>query len=100
MSIEEKLKTAEPTTWLTDGLSESELKFLKIRVNLYLVWVRICLKTKAFVAKLNDMRCEMKCKDCFMYSICNGTCDWDNKPVDANDSADDCPNFDYYPNDD
>lgn len=37
----------------------------------------------------------MKCKDCFMYSICNGTCDWDNKPVDANDSADDCPNFDY-----
>lgn len=43
---------------------------------------------------------EMKCKDCFMYSICNGTCDWDDKPVDANDSADDCPNFDYYPNDD
>ena len=56
MSIEEKLKTAEPTTWLTDGLSESELKFLKIRVNFYLVWVRICLKTKAFVAKLNDAR--------------------------------------------
>lgn len=54
MSIEEKLKTAEPTTWLTDGLSESELKFLKIRVNLYLVWVRICLKAKAFVTKLND----------------------------------------------
>ena len=54
MSIEEKLKTAEPTTWLTDGLSESELKFLKIRVNLYLVWVRICLKTKAFIMKITE----------------------------------------------
>lgn len=41
----------------------------------------------------------MKCKDCFMYSICNGTCDWYDKPVDANDSADNCPNFDYYQND-
>ena len=53
MSIEEKLKTAEPTTWLTDGLSESELKFLKIRVNLYLVCVRIWLKAKAFIVNLH-----------------------------------------------
>ena len=42
----------------------------------------------------------MKCKDCFMYSICDEECDWYEKPVDANDSADDCPHFDYYPNDD
>lgn len=41
----------------------------------------------------------MKCKDCFMYSICDEECGWYDKPVDANDSADDCPNFDYYPND-
>lgn len=53
MSIEEKPKTAEPTTWLTDELSESELKFLKIRVNIYLVWVRIWLKAKAFIMNLH-----------------------------------------------
>ena len=54
MSIEEKLRNAKPTTWLTDGLSERELKFLKIRVNLYLIWTKIYLKIMWIVAKMTE----------------------------------------------
>ena len=41
MSIENKLKNAKPTTWLTDGLSDSELKIIKIKTSIYLIWIKI-----------------------------------------------------------
>lgn len=41
MSIENKLKNAKLTTWLTDGLSDSELKIIKIKTSIYLIWIKI-----------------------------------------------------------
>lgn len=46
MSIENKLKNAKPTTWLTDGLSDSELTWIKFKTNIYLISVRLILKIK------------------------------------------------------
>lgn len=41
MSIENKLKNAKPTTWLTDGLSDNELRIIKIKTSIYLIWIKI-----------------------------------------------------------
>ncbi len=41
MSIENKLKNAKPTTWLTDGLSDNEFRIIKIKTNIYLIWIKI-----------------------------------------------------------
>jgi len=46
MSIENKLKNAKPTTWLTDGLSDTELAWIKFKTNIYLIQVRFILKIK------------------------------------------------------
>jgi hypothetical protein len=46
LSIENKLKNAKPTTWLTDGLSDMELAWIKFKTNIYLVQVRFILKIK------------------------------------------------------
>lgn len=46
MSIENKLKNAKPTTWLTDGLSDSEFAWIKFKTNIYLIQVRFILKIK------------------------------------------------------
>ncbi len=46
MSIENKLKNAESATWLTDGLSNTELAWIKFKTNIYLVPVRFILKIK------------------------------------------------------
>lgn len=46
MSIENKLKNAKPTTWLTDGLSDSELTWIKFKTKIYLIQVRFILKIK------------------------------------------------------
>ena len=41
MSIENKLKNAKSTTWLTDGLSDNELRIIKIKTSIYLIWIKI-----------------------------------------------------------
>lgn len=46
MSIENKLKNAKPTTWLTDGLSDSELAWIKFKTNIYLIQAKFILKIK------------------------------------------------------
>jgi len=46
MSIENKLKNAKPTTWLTDGLSDTEVAWIKFKTNIYLILVRLILKIK------------------------------------------------------
>ena len=46
MSIEDKLKNAESTTWLTDGLSDMELAWIKFKTNIYIIQVRFIIQIK------------------------------------------------------
>lgn len=46
MSIENKLKNAKSATWLTDGLSDTELAWIKLKTNIYLIQVRFIFKIK------------------------------------------------------
>lgn len=40
MGIEEKLRNAKPSTWLTDGLSDYELNAIKFKTSVYLLLAR------------------------------------------------------------
>ena len=53
MSIENKLKNAKPTTWLTDGLSDSKLKIIKIKTSIYLIWIKIYIFFKTCLRRIN-----------------------------------------------
>lgn len=51
MGIEEKLKNAKTATWLTDGLSERELMFIKLKSRIYIVWGIVCIHAQKLFRK-------------------------------------------------
>lgn len=51
LSIENKLKNAKTVTWLTDGLSERELMFIKLKSRIYIVWAIVCIHAQKLFRK-------------------------------------------------
>lgn len=49
MGIENKLKNAKTSSWLTDGLSDWELQTIKCKTAIYLFLARIYIGFKDFV---------------------------------------------------
>lgn len=49
MGIENKLKNAKTSSWLTDGISDLELQTIKCKTTIYLFLVRIYIGFKDFV---------------------------------------------------
>ena len=49
MSIENKLKNAKDTNWLANGLSDWELKVIKYKTSIYLVFAHIIINLKDFI---------------------------------------------------
>jgi len=53
MGIENKLKNAKTSSWLTDGLSDWELQTIKCKAAIYLFLVRIYIGFRDFVKGIN-----------------------------------------------
>lgn len=49
MGIENKLKNAKTTNWLTDGVSDWELQTIKCKTAIYLIFARIYIGFKNFI---------------------------------------------------